>query len=95
MVELLKRNKLNYITMCLHVSMLEAVISIQLVHVREVFIPDSYDDDRQRQVTFTKRKNGLFKKALELAILADVEIALLVFSPSGKCFEFCNQGQVN
>ncbi|KAK4263469.1 hypothetical protein QN277_028869 [Acacia crassicarpa] len=37
-----------------------------------------------RQATFAKRKNGIIKKATELSILCDIEIILLMFSPSGK-----------
>lgn len=40
------------------------------------------------QVTFSKRRSGLFKKASELCILCDVEIALVVFSPGEKVFSF-------
>ncbi|XP_010037401.2 MADS-box transcription factor 23 isoform X1 [Eucalyptus grandis] len=43
-----------------------------------------------RQVTFSKRRNGLFKKAFELSVLCDAEIALLVFSSSGKCYQFAS-----
>ncbi|KAK8508521.1 hypothetical protein V6N11_049266 [Hibiscus sabdariffa] len=41
-----------------------------------------------RQVTFSKRRRGLFKKAHELSTLCDAEIALLVFSATGKLFEY-------
>ncbi|GLT90950.1 hypothetical protein SLE2022_088650 [Rubroshorea leprosula] len=41
-----------------------------------------------RQVTFSKRRNGLLKKAFELSVLCDAEVALMVFSPRGKLFEF-------
>ncbi|XP_026440733.1 agamous-like MADS-box protein AGL14 [Papaver somniferum] len=41
-----------------------------------------------RQVTFSKRRNGLLKKAFELSVLCEVEVALLVFSSRGKLFEF-------
>ncbi|XP_004137587.1 agamous-like MADS-box protein AGL65 isoform X2 [Cucumis sativus] len=37
-----------------------------------------------RQVTYSKRRNGIMKKARELAILCDIDIVLLMFSPSGK-----------
>uniref|UniRef100_K9LWA5 AGL6-like protein 2 n=1 Tax=Iris fulva TaxID=92176 RepID=K9LWA5_9ASPA len=40
-----------------------------------------------RQVTFTKRRNGLFKKATELSVLCDAEVALVIFSSRGKLFE--------
>ncbi|CAL0315258.1 unnamed protein product [Lupinus luteus] len=43
-----------------------------------------------RQVTFAKRRNGLFKKAYELSILCDAEIALIIFSNRGKLYEFCS-----
>ncbi|KAJ8764719.1 hypothetical protein K2173_009104 [Erythroxylum novogranatense] len=41
-----------------------------------------------RQVTFSKRRRGLFKKASELSTLCDAEIALIVFSATGKLFEY-------
>nr|ABF51526.1 MADS box transcription factor [Populus tomentosa] len=41
-----------------------------------------------RQVTFSKRRNGLLKKAFELSILCDAEVALIVFSTRGKLYEF-------
>ncbi|XP_054809077.1 agamous-like MADS-box protein AGL30 isoform X2 [Prosopis cineraria] len=37
-----------------------------------------------RQATYAKRKNGIMKKASELSILCDIDIILLMFSPSGK-----------
>ncbi|WRX15304.1 Transcription factor [Theobroma cacao] len=37
-----------------------------------------------RQVTYAKRKHGIMKKANELSILCDIEIILLMFSPTGK-----------
>lgn len=41
-----------------------------------------------RQVTFSKRRRGLFKKAQELCTLCDVDIALIVFSATGKLFHY-------
>ncbi|KAL3536901.1 hypothetical protein ACH5RR_000267 [Cinchona calisaya] len=41
-----------------------------------------------RQVTFSKRRNGLLKKAFELSVLCDAQVALIVFSPRGKLYEF-------
>ncbi|KAK8698800.1 hypothetical protein V6N13_114907 [Hibiscus sabdariffa] len=46
------------------------------------------DNLAARQVTFSKRRKGLFKKAHELSTLCDAEIALLVFSNTGKLFEY-------
>ncbi|KAK9289693.1 hypothetical protein L1049_007851 [Liquidambar formosana] len=41
-----------------------------------------------RQVTFSKRRNGLLKKAKELSILCDAEVAVIVFSSTGRLYEF-------
>lgn len=41
-----------------------------------------------RQVTFSKRRLGLFKKASDLATLCGVDVAILIFSPGGKAFSF-------
>ena len=43
-----------------------------------------------RQVTFAKRRNGLLKKAYELSVLCDAEIALIVFSSRGRLYEYSN-----
>jgi len=48
------------------------------------------EDKSSRQVTFSKRRSGLMKKARELSVLCDVEIALFVFSGRGKLYEFCS-----
>lgn len=40
------------------------------------------------QVTFSKRRNGLFKKASELCIICGLDVALFVYSPSEKVFSF-------
>ncbi|XP_019433133.1 PREDICTED: agamous-like MADS-box protein AGL62 [Lupinus angustifolius] len=40
------------------------------------------------QVTFSKRRNGLFKKASELCTLCSAQVALVVFSPANKVFSF-------
>ncbi|XP_062221025.1 MADS-box transcription factor 6-like [Phragmites australis] len=46
-----------------------------------------------RQVTFSKRRNGLLKKAYELSVLCDAEVALIIFSSRGKLYEFGSAGQ--
>nr|GEW76225.1 transcription factor, MADS-box [Tanacetum cinerariifolium] len=46
------------------------------------------EDKTSRQVSFSKRRNGLMKKAYELAELCDVDLALFVFSPRDKLVEF-------
>ncbi|KAM3694640.1 hypothetical protein ACB098_07G070800 [Castanea mollissima] len=48
------------------------------------------DNTTARQVTFSKRRRGLFKKAYELSTLCDAEIALMVFSATGKLFDYAS-----
>ncbi|KAI3894055.1 hypothetical protein MKW92_026073 [Papaver armeniacum] len=46
------------------------------------------DNTTSRQVTFSKRRNGLLKKGKELSILCDAEVGLMIFSSTGKLYEF-------
>ncbi|XVE74751.1 hypothetical protein DITRI_Ditri12bG0042900 [Diplodiscus trichospermus] len=46
------------------------------------------EDKSSRQVTFSKRRSGLIKKARELSVLCDVQIALVIFSSRGRLYEF-------
>ncbi|KAI4316650.1 hypothetical protein L6164_024610 [Bauhinia variegata] len=46
------------------------------------------ENTTNRQVTFSKRRNGLIKKAYELSVLCDVDVALIMFSPSGRASLF-------
>lgn len=48
------------------------------------------DNITARQVTFSKRRRGIFKKAEELSVLCDADIALIIFSATGKLFDFSN-----
>lgn len=48
------------------------------------------NDERNRQVTFTKRKFGLMKKAYELSVLCDCEIALIIFTSSNKLYQYAS-----
>lgn len=52
------------------------------------------ENANSRQVTFSKRRNGLLKKAQELSILCDAEVAVIIFSNTGKLFEFSSSGYV-
>ncbi|PHT67621.1 Agamous-like MADS-box protein AGL3 [Capsicum annuum] len=53
------------------------------------------DNKINRQVTFAKRRNGLLKKAYELSVLCDAEIALIIFSSRGKLYEFCSSSSMS
>lgn len=46
-----------------------------------------------RQVTFSKRRGGLLKKAHEISVLCDAQVALIVFSTKGKLFEFSSDSR--
>ncbi|KAI8564708.1 hypothetical protein RHMOL_Rhmol03G0202600 [Rhododendron molle] len=46
------------------------------------------ENGTSRQVTFSKRRNGLLKKAYELSVLCDAQVALIIFSPTGRLHEF-------
>ncbi|KAK9990918.1 hypothetical protein SO802_025903 [Lithocarpus litseifolius] len=48
------------------------------------------DNSSSRQVTFSKRRKGLIKKAKELAILCDAEVGLVIFSSTAKLYEFAS-----
>lgn len=48
------------------------------------------ENTTNRQVTFCKRRNGLLKKAYELSVLCDAEVALIVFSSRGRLYEYSN-----
>ncbi|KAK7319085.1 hypothetical protein RJT34_03798 [Clitoria ternatea] len=49
-------------------------------------------DANNRQVTFSKRRTGLFKKANELSVLCGAEVAFIVFSPGNKPYSFGHPG---
>lgn len=48
------------------------------------------DNTTARQVTFSKRRRGIFKKAEELSVLCDADVALIIFSSTGKLFQYSN-----
>jgi len=46
-----------------------------------------------RQVTFSKRRTGLRKKANEISVLCDAQVALIVFNAKGKLFEYSSESR--
>ncbi|CAM8887972.1 unnamed protein product [Rhodiola kirilowii] len=52
------------------------------------------ENTTNRQVTFCKRRNGLLKKAYELSVLCDAEVALVVFSSRGRLYEYANNRHI-
>ncbi|XP_042019008.1 floral homeotic protein GLOBOSA-like [Salvia splendens] len=52
------------------------------------------EDVTKCQVTFSKRRSSLMKKANEIAICCDVDVAFVAFSPSGRISKFCNKKRI-
>ncbi|KAK1321149.1 Floral homeotic protein AGAMOUS [Acorus calamus] len=52
------------------------------------------ENQTNQQVTFCKRRSGLLKKAYELSVLCDAEVALIVFSNRGRLYEYANSRQI-
>ncbi|GAA0168902.1 hypothetical protein LIER_40671 [Lithospermum erythrorhizon] len=48
------------------------------------------DNTTSRQVTFSKRRSGLLKKAKELSILCDAQLGLIIFSTTGRLYDFAS-----
>ncbi|KAH6853917.1 hypothetical protein B0I37DRAFT_18566 [Chaetomium sp. MPI-CAGE-AT-0009] len=48
-------------------------------------------DERNRSVTFLKRKGGLFKKAYELSVLCSVDVAVVIFGNNKKLHQFSSR----
>ncbi|XVE56115.1 hypothetical protein DITRI_Ditri03aG0211600 [Diplodiscus trichospermus] len=46
------------------------------------------ENSTNRQVTYSKRRNGLFKKANDLTVLCDARVPIIMFSSTGKLLEF-------
>ncbi|CAH1708098.1 unnamed protein product [Aphis gossypii] len=47
-------------------------------------------DERNRHVTFNKRKFGVMKKAYELSVLCDCEVAIIIFNKSNKLYQYAS-----
>ncbi|XP_012830478.1 PREDICTED: MADS-box protein SOC1-like isoform X1 [Erythranthe guttata] len=50
------------------------------------------ENPTSRQVTYAKRKDGIVKKANELSVLCDTDVALIMFSPTGRLTSFASTG---
>ncbi|KAF8008628.1 hypothetical protein BT93_K2326 [Corymbia citriodora subsp. variegata] len=52
------------------------------------------ENPTSRQVTFSKRRNGLLKKAYELSVLCEAEIGVIIFSQKGRLYEFSSNSEI-
>ncbi|XP_050228483.1 agamous-like MADS-box protein MADS9 [Mercurialis annua] len=48
------------------------------------------ENSSNRQVTYSKRRNGIMKKAKEITVLCDAQVSLVIFATSGKMHEYCS-----
>nr|AGS12591.1 PI MADS box protein [Ribes diacanthum]AHY19022.1 PI MADS box protein [Ribes diacanthum] len=48
------------------------------------------ENQSNRQVTYTKRRNGIIKKAKEITVLCDAHVSLVIFASNGKMHEYCS-----
>ncbi|KAL6610245.1 hypothetical protein ACP70R_040214 [Stipagrostis hirtigluma subsp. patula] len=48
------------------------------------------ENSTNRQVTFSKRRAGIIKKAREIGVLCDAEVGVVIFSSGGKLYDYCS-----
>ncbi|CAM8912196.1 unnamed protein product [Rhodiola kirilowii] len=61
---------------------------------RGKIVIERINNTTSRQVTFSKRRKGLLKKARELSILCDVQVGVMIFSSTGKLYEFASNSSI-
>ncbi|KAF3654090.1 MADS-box transcription factor 31 [Capsicum annuum] len=61
--------------------------------VRRKIEMNKIENSQYRDVTFSKRRQGLVKKANELSILCDAQIATIVYSSTGKLYEYSSNNR--
>ncbi|XP_059306284.1 uncharacterized protein LOC132057686 [Lycium ferocissimum] len=71
---------------------LEAELKKEIKMVRGKVEMKRIENSTSRQVTFSKRRNGLMKKAYELSVLCDAEAALIIFHRKEDLYEFSSSG---
>ncbi|KAL9340154.1 hypothetical protein Peur_066373 [Populus x canadensis] len=52
------------------------------------------DNPSRRKITYSKRRDGIIKKATELSVLCDTDVGLLMFSPNGRLTTFASNGRI-
>ncbi|XP_070008845.1 agamous-like MADS-box protein AGL104 [Nicotiana tabacum] len=61
---------------------------------RNKLVMKKIENSTSRQQTYSKRKDSIVKKANELAVLCDTDVALLMFSPTGQLTSYSSRGSV-
>ncbi|KAL0001757.1 hypothetical protein SO802_015538 [Lithocarpus litseifolius] len=62
--------------------------------VRKKLIVKKIENPSSLQVTYCKRRDGIIKKASELAVLCDTDVGLVMFSPTGRLTSFASNGRI-
>lgn len=75
-------------TLSQHVSKPLSFSNIAFIMGRKKIQIEHIKDDRNRQVTFLKRKHGLMKKAYELSVLCNCEVALVIMPSNNKLIQY-------
>ncbi|CAA3032339.1 MADS-box SVP-like isoform X1 [Olea europaea subsp. europaea] len=83
---------ISVVTDVIYVSSVRSECTVKMV--RQKIQIKKIDNLTARQVTFSKRRRGVFKKAQELSTLCDAEIALIVFSATGKLFHYSSSSMM-
>ncbi|XP_060211242.1 floral homeotic protein GLOBOSA isoform X1 [Lycium barbarum] len=52
------------------------------------------ENSSNRQVTYSKRRNGILKKAKEISVLCDARVSVIIFATSGKMHEFSSTSRL-
>lgn len=65
-----------------------------LTMVRKKLLMKKIDNPSSRQVTYSKRRDGIVKKATELSVLCGTDVGLLMFSPTGRLTCFASNGRL-
>lgn len=48
------------------------------------------ENSSNRQVTYSKRRNGIMKKAKEIGVLCEAKVSVIIFASSGKMQDYCS-----
>nr|XP_023887186.1 floral homeotic protein PMADS 2 [Quercus suber]POE67704.1 floral homeotic protein pmads 2 [Quercus suber] len=48
------------------------------------------ENTNNRQVTYSKRRSGIIKKAKEITVLCDAQVSLVIFGTNGKMHDYCS-----
>ncbi|KAI7725722.1 hypothetical protein M8C21_029561 [Ambrosia artemisiifolia] len=65
-------------------------LSLSKIMVRSKIDLKYIEDVQRRRVCFSKRRTGLMKKAHELSVLCNADIGVIVFSATGRLYEFAS-----